>query len=123
MSRSSSPTPKGAVFVYDQEALMGGASGWLGEDPGVLASVRGRLYRSRRGRLGLVPDPSAPPVRGRLVELTPPQMPVLNFLFSGTGSQLVPQTVEVIVNLRIGRATSWVLSDLTGWRAVRRSPV
>lgn len=117
-------TAGGSIFVYDARALGGEAEGWLGEGAaavaGVAAAVRGRLYRGPRGRLGLLPDPAAPPVHGRLVEVTPAQLPVMDFLFSGTGSPLARRSVDVIVNLRMARATSWVLTDLTGWKPVKR---
>lgn len=117
-------TVGGSIFVYDARALGGEAEGWLGEGPaaaaGVPAAVRGRLYRGPRGRLGLLPDPQAPPVSGRLVEVTPAQLPVMDFLFSGAGGPFARRPVEVIVNLRLARATSWVLTDLTGWKPVKQ---
>lgn len=111
------------LFLYDQRALSGEAEGWLAEVQGRPASVRGRLFRGPRGRLGLVPDPKAPLVRGSLVEVTPAQLPVLDFLFGGVGGALVHRPLDVIVNLRTTRATAWVLTDVQGWKPVPQERV
>jgi len=112
-----------SVFIYDLRALRGEAQGWLGDGegaPGTPAAVRGHLFRGPRGRLGLVPDPAAAPVQGRLVEVTPAQLPVLDFLFAGIGSPLHRRAVDVIVNLRPRAGTTWALTETRGWVAVRR---
>lgn len=106
------------LFLYDARALRGEAEGWLADTEDKPASVRGRLFRGPRGRLGLVPDPKAPPVRGRLVDISPAQLPVLDFVLGGVGGALVHQPVDVIVNLRTTRATAWVLTDVHGWKPV-----
>ncbi len=112
-----------SVFVYDLRALRGEAAGWLGETEGAAgtpATVRGHLFRGPRGRLGLVPDPAAPPVRGRLVEVTPAQLPVLDFLFAGIGSPLTRRAVDVIVNMRARKGTTWALTETRGWVPLER---
>ncbi len=109
-----------SVFVYDERALLGEAEGWLGGDRGTPGTVRGRLFRGPKGRLGLVPEAGAPLVRGRVVELLAIQLPVLDFLLTGLGGSLVRRPVQVVVNLRSVQASAWVLTDAFGWKPVKQ---
>ncbi len=117
---TAQPDPGGSIFLYDTRSLRGEAEGWLPEDPGRSASVRARLFRGPRGRLGIVPDPTAPWVRGRLIEVTPAQMPVLDFVLGGVGAGLVRRPVDVVVSLRSTRASAWVIEDARAWRPVKQ---
>lgn len=118
-STSAPRRPGAGVFLYDLRALSGEAEGWLGSRPGHPASVRGRLFRDRRGHLGLLPDSTASPVAGRFVELLPTQLPVLDFVLGGPGSGLVRQSVQVVKGLRLVQADAWVLTDTAGWRPAK----
>lgn len=109
-----------AVFMYDQRALLGEAEGWLGGERGALGGVRGRLFRGPNGRLGLVPEPGGPLVRGRVVEVMAVQLPVLDFLLAGLGGALVRRPVQAVVNLRAVQAFAWVLTDSFGWKPVKQ---
>lgn len=123
VSARGRPTPldeAGNVFLYDPHAFLGEAEGWVGGDATQLGSVRGRLFRGPRGRLGLVPEAGAPLVRGRLVDVPAAQLPVLDFLLGGVGGGLKRQAVDVVVSLRIVRATAWVLTDSIGWKSVKQ---
>lgn len=108
------------MFVYDERALLGEAEGWLGGDRGAPGGVRGRLFRGPRGRLGLLPEPGGPLVRGRVVEVLAVQLAVLDFLLAGVGGGLVRRPVHVVVNLRSVVAQAWVLADVVGWKQVKQ---
>lgn len=126
MRRPVAPTARAAspegtsIFVYDERAFLGEAEGWLGGDRGTVGGVRGRLFRAPSGRLGLVPEPGGPLVRGRVVELMAVQLPILDFVLAGVGSALVRRPVQVVVNLRSVQAFAWVLTDVVGWKQVKQ---
>lgn len=109
-----------SVFLYDPAAFLGEAEGWVSGEAAQIGSVRGGLFRGPRGRLGLVPQPGAPLVRGRLVDVAAAQLSVLDFLLGGVGGGLVRRSVDVVVNLRIVPAMTWVLSDSAGWKSVKQ---
>jgi hypothetical protein len=109
-----------AVWVYDRRALDPERGGWLSAMRAEPAACRGRLYRNARGALGFVPDPAASPVRGRIVDVDPVQLPVLDFVHAAHGDyRRVP--VEAVISLRCVVAETWALVDPFGWKPLARS--
>lgn len=89
---------------------------WLESLPGRPATVRGRLRRSRRRRPVLVVDAAGTPVSGRLVELGPEQVALLDIVEGvGTGG-LARVPVRAVMSLRTVEAQAYVDTNRRGRR-------
>jgi hypothetical protein len=114
-SPASAPAARVALFVVDRRLFDREAGGWLNPLQAAPATCRGRLYRDSRDRRGLVPDPSATPVRGQLVEVLPEQLPVLDFVAGVQAGEVRRVGVLATQNLRSVEAQTWALVDPFGW--------
>ena len=107
------------LFLYGTDRD-GPAAAYFADVRAVPATVRGRLYRDDRARLGLLPSVDGPAVSGALVSVPDARLPVLDLLH---GADLVRQRVRVSVHLQARNVEAWVFRapPRLPWRAVRRS--
>ena len=85
-----------------------GDAGWLDGLRGRKASVRGRVRRTPRRRVVLVPDADAPEVRGQLIEVDEARLAVLDLIEGvGTGG-LRRERVRAQSSLRMFEAEAYV---------------
>lgn len=85
-----------------------GDAGWLEGLRGRRATVRGRVRRTPRRRMVLVPDADAPEVKGQLVEVDEARLAVLD-LIEGVGQGgLRRERVRAQSSLRMFDAEAYV---------------
>jgi hypothetical protein len=106
------------LFLYGADRD-GPAAAYFADVRAVPASVRGRLYRDDRARLGLLPTPDGPAVAGVLVSVPDARLPLLDLLHGGG---LCRARVLASVHLQARNVDAWVLTTTPRlpWRPVRR---
>lgn len=110
------------VFVYGRYSEGGEEHSWVRGLPARPATVRGRLWTTRRRRLGLVPELDGERLPGLVFEVDPARLAVLDLLEHAEGVRRIPVTASVALSPL--RVDAWVLPDAAtaqreGWRPLR----
>jgi gamma-glutamylcyclotransferase (GGCT)/AIG2-like uncharacterized protein YtfP len=98
------------LFLYGTSLPDQPDHGWVAGLPARPATVRGTLWRSRRNRPALVPNPSGRPIRGVLVEVDAQRLAVLDTVERIGGGELARRVVRVSEHLVSKGAEAWVLT-------------
>ncbi|MFZ5476369.1 MAG: gamma-glutamylcyclotransferase family protein [Myxococcota bacterium] len=98
------------VFLYGTSLPGQPDHVWVAGLPAARATVRGSLWRSRRNRPALVPDPEGRAIRGVVIDVDDARLAVLDTLERAGGGELARRLVRVSQNLRSAGAEAWVLT-------------
>ena len=111
------------VFLYGTSLPGQPDHQWVADLPSAPAIVHGVLWRSRRSRPALAPDPDGLPIRGLLVDIDPGRLTVMDMLETAGNEAIHRAPVRAAANLRSVEAQAWVLAtdhpERLGFRRIK----